>query len=211
MTITVLIEGSLLSCPAAGRPAGWPGGRGERETSRSRRFLSRDGESMYGIAVGMAKGQFPSFVGCLPLLFLIRADIDRQHTLLGLYDISVKARNNGYSKVHQAHVRGKELGLEAPILTGIDHRTSSNGQRTRETQDMDVLACKESSKESIKRLNVRGGFIVRDKIVTRCTLIFGVWNATSQRSSAAIRNRQSKVRRQIFRSPCRESASEQIL
>ena len=39
---------------------------------------------MYGIAVGMAEGQFPSFVGCLPLLFLMRADIDRQHTLLGL-------------------------------------------------------------------------------------------------------------------------------
>ena len=41
-TSTVRIDGSLSSCPGAERPEG----RGEKESSRSRRFLSRDGESI---------------------------------------------------------------------------------------------------------------------------------------------------------------------
>ena len=83
MAFTVLIDGSLVSCAAPGRPAGWPGGRGERETSRSLRFLSRDGESIYGIAVGIAQDRMPFFVDCQPFLFLMQADIRCQHMLVG--------------------------------------------------------------------------------------------------------------------------------
>lgn len=90
----------------------------------------------------------PSFVDCQSLLFLRRTDIYvSAYAGLNLQDRVVKLRSNDKLEMHQTHVRGTELGLEAPVLTGTDNRMTYNDQPSRGTQVSGSLAYNNCSRK----------------------------------------------------------------